>query len=358
MANLEKWYFYKGRIVSPNFKNISHIRAKFKSIGFDCLFDINEQIVPRCVLEFYCQLTFTYNPEGQFVVNFVIQNKSFSLTLEEFGQILKIPFKGQASNTEMWSLDHLSVSVPSRGLYKTKPPSPRAIKTLIQVPRQGQETRTKNKKTIVVGENEILTREIQTHMKPWVDIIRENAICLGGHRDHVSACLCHMLYCIETSTPYNLAFFILKRMEKTRFKPKELLPYGMLLTRLFKHVVSVSPELAFDHYLSHDRAMHPLAPHYERKTRADRGMKRPRESNASSSSTTQNHPSPSRPLDHMVDKNDDESFHFNSSSPSQQVSSSSNVASRVRQNPSQESHDLNTFLSETITLQTQQRNAH
>ncbi|GKA49434.1 hypothetical protein Tco_0742507 [Tanacetum coccineum] len=64
-------------------------------------------------------------------------------------------------------------------------------------------------------------------------------------------------------------------MEKTRFKPKELLPYGMLLTRLFKHVVSVSPELAFDHYLSHDRAMHPLAPHYERKTRADRGMKRP-----------------------------------------------------------------------------------
>ncbi|GKD45086.1 hypothetical protein Tco_1269731 [Tanacetum coccineum] len=54
--------------------------------------------------------------------------------------------------------------------------------------------------------------------------------------------------------------------------------------RLFKHVVSVSPELAFDHYLSHDRAMHPLAPHYERKTRADRGKKRPREPNASSSS--------------------------------------------------------------------------
>ncbi|GJS64314.1 hypothetical protein Tco_0678878 [Tanacetum coccineum] len=192
----------------------------------------------------------------------------------------------QASTTEMWSLDHLSVSVQSRGLYKTKPPYPRVIKSLIQVPRQGQETRTKNKKTIVVGENKILTREIQTHMKPWVEIIRENAICLGGHRDHVSACLCHMLYCIETSTPYNLAFFILKRMENTRFKPKELLPYGMLLTRLFKHVVSVSPELAFDHYLSHDRAMHPLAPHYERKTRADRGKKRPRESNASSSSTT------------------------------------------------------------------------
>ncbi|GKC82770.1 hypothetical protein Tco_1138487 [Tanacetum coccineum] len=153
-------------------------------------------------------------------------------------------------------------------------------------------------------------------MKPWVDIIPENAIYLGGHKDHVSACLCHMLYCIETSTRYNLAFFILKRMEKTRSKPKELLPYGMLFTRLFKDVVFVFPELAIDHYISHDRVMHPLAPHYERKTRPDRGKKRPCKSNASSSSTTLNHPSSSHPLVDTLDEHDDESFHSNSSSPS------------------------------------------
>ncbi|GJU45364.1 hypothetical protein Tco_1202630 [Tanacetum coccineum] len=153
-------------------------------------------------------------------------------------------------------------------------------------------------------------------MKPWVDIIRENAICLGGYKDHVFACLCHMLYCIETSTRYNLAFFVLKRIEKTRSKPKELLPYGMLLTRLFKHVVFVFPELAIDLYISHDRVMHLLAPHYEQKTRSDHGKKRPRESNASSSSTTLNHPSSSHPLDDPIDEDDDESFHSNSSSPS------------------------------------------
>ncbi|GKF55523.1 hypothetical protein Tco_0165863 [Tanacetum coccineum] len=124
-------------------------------------------------------------------------------------------------------------------------------------------------------------------------------------------------------------------MEKTRFKPKELLPYGMLLT-------------------SHAS----LAPYYKRKTRADRGKKRLRESNASSSSTTLNHPSSSFPLDHMVDENDDESFHSNSSLPSLQFSSSSNVTSRVCQNSSYESHDLNTLLSETMTFQTQQRDAH
>ncbi|GJW56780.1 hypothetical protein Tco_0103511 [Tanacetum coccineum] len=174
----------------------------------------------------------------------------------------------------MWSLDHLSISVPSKGRYKTTPPSPSVIKSFVQVPRQGHVNCTKNK---------------------------ENPLSL------------------------------------------------------FKHIVSVSPELAFDHYLSHDQAMHPLAPHYERKSRADRGKKRPRESNASSSSsTTQNHPSLFPPLDAIVDKNDDESFHSNSSSsPSQNVSSSSNVVPRVIQNPPHESHNLNTYLSETINIQTQ-----
>ncbi|GKB81773.1 hypothetical protein Tco_0948668, partial [Tanacetum coccineum] len=103
---------------------------------------------------------------------------------------------------------------------------------------------------------------------------------------------------------------------KTQSKPKELLSYGMLLTRLFKHVVSVFPELAIDHYISHARVMDPLNPHYERKTRSDRGKKRPRESNASSSSTDLNHPSSSHSLDDTFGKNDDESFHSNSSSPS------------------------------------------
>ncbi|GJY22130.1 hypothetical protein Tco_0394696 [Tanacetum coccineum] len=186
----------------------------------------------------------------------------------------------------MWLLDYLSISVPSKGRYKTTLPSPNVIKSLIQVPRQGQVTRTKNKKTIVVDKNKILSREIQPHMKPWVDII------------------------------------------------------------------------PIDHYLSHDRVMHPLAPHYERKTRSDHGKKRPRDSNASSSSTTLNHPSSSRPLDDIVDENDEESFHSNSSSPSQNISSSSNVVSRVRQNPPHESPHLNTYLSETINLQAQQRDAH
>nr|GEV88863.1 reverse transcriptase domain-containing protein [Tanacetum cinerariifolium] len=95
-------------------------------------------------------------------------------------------------------------------------------------------------------------------------------------------------------------------------------------------------------------------------TRSDHGKKRPRELNTSSSSstTTQNHPSSSLLLDAIIDENNDESFHSNSSSPYQNISSSSNVVPRVRQNLPHESHDLNTYLSETINIQTQQRDAH
>nr|GEY02546.1 hypothetical protein [Tanacetum cinerariifolium] len=147
-------------------------------------------------------------------------------------------------------------------------------------------------------------------------------------------------------------------MEKTQNKPKELLPYGMLLSRLFKHVVSVFPELEIDNYPLFDHVMHPIAPLYERKTRADEGKKRPRKSNASSSSSTLNHPPSSHLLDDSINENDDESFHSNPSSPSQNISSSSNDVFSVHQNPPYKSHYLNTILSETINLQTQQRDAH
>ncbi|GJT23529.1 hypothetical protein Tco_0893466 [Tanacetum coccineum] len=81
------------------------------------------------------------------------------------------------------------LALPPKVVIKTTPSSPSVIKTLIQTPRQGHVTRVRNKKTIDADENENLNREIQNHMKSWVDIIRENVLCLGGHRDHVPACL-------------------------------------------------------------------------------------------------------------------------------------------------------------------------
>ncbi|GKE08820.1 hypothetical protein Tco_1412371 [Tanacetum coccineum] len=246
------------------------------------------------------------------------------------------------------------MSIPTKGHYQTTLPSPSVIKTPIQTPLQGHITRVHNKKTVDVDENEILNREIQNHMKSWVEIVRENVFYLGGHRDHVPACLSHMLYCNETSTKYNLAFFILKQMESIQNLPKANLPYRMLLTRLFTRIVSSFPELSDDRYILCDRVIHPLAPHYERKTRSDHGTKRCRLSNPSSSSNALDHSSSS----HHVDENDEESSHSNTPSPSQLINSLSNVVPRVFENPPHENQIMHTYQTEILNHQSHHRDEH
>ncbi|GKD66656.1 hypothetical protein Tco_1308764, partial [Tanacetum coccineum] len=144
-------------------------------------------------------------------------------------------------------------------------------------------------------------------------------------------------------------------METIRNKPKVILPYEMLLTRLFNHVVSNFPELAIDRYILYDRVMHPLAPHYERKTRSNHGTKRCRDSNPSSSSTALNHSSSSHHLDENVD---DEEFSHSNTPSSQLVRSLSNVVPRVFENLPHESQSLNSYQTKIINHQIQQRDEH
>ncbi|GKB35664.1 hypothetical protein Tco_0880606 [Tanacetum coccineum] len=96
-------------------------------------------------------------------------------------------------------------------------------------------------------------------MKHWEELIRENVFGLGGHRDHLSASLTHMLYCIVAEEQYNLAYFFVKRIECARVTPNVNLPYGMFLTRLFRHVMEHYAHLDNGIYNVVDRVMHPLA---------------------------------------------------------------------------------------------------
>ncbi|GKC05737.1 hypothetical protein Tco_0997347 [Tanacetum coccineum] len=169
-------------------------------------------------------------------------------------------------------------------------------------------------------------------MKTWVEIICENVFCLGGNWDYAPACLCHMLYCIATSTKYNLAFFIIKQMKTVRRQPKVILTYEMLLTRFFNHIMSHYPELSNDRYILYDRVMNPLAPHYERKTRADHGKKRCRHSTSSSTSALVN-PSSSHPIDDENVVNDEGISRASTPSLSCFVKSLSNDIPQTFSNP-------------------------
>ncbi|GKA63505.1 retrovirus-related pol polyprotein from transposon TNT 1-94 [Tanacetum coccineum] len=151
------------------------------------------------------------------------------------------------------------------------------------------------------------------------------------------------------SEQYNLAYFIAKRMELVTKQPRLIMPYSMLLTRLFKHVMTISHGVLDDYYDLHDHVMYPLTAQQEQKTRKYYGTKRGRHSTSSSSAFGQ--PSSS----HLNDDNDDDDENVkgtsrtSTSSPTHFVNSLINEVPRVFENPPNINPDMEPF----YTLQTE-----
>ncbi|GKC75250.1 hypothetical protein Tco_1126024 [Tanacetum coccineum] len=136
-------------------------------------------------------------------------------------------------------------------------------------------------------------------MKKWEELIGENVLRLGGHRDHLPACLAHILYCILAEQQYNLAYFFVKRIERARVTPKAHLPYGIFLTRLFRHVMEHYPHLDNGIYDVVERVTRPLVLRQARRPRSDGGKAR---HSVSSTSAHHNHGSSS----HQGDNDEDD----------------------------------------------------
>ncbi|GJT20727.1 retrovirus-related pol polyprotein from transposon TNT 1-94 [Tanacetum coccineum] len=197
--------------------------------------------------------------------------------------------------------------------YQTNLPSLDDIISYVREDREGRVTRIRHQEEIKVQNYQILTREIVSTLKPLEEIIRDNVFCLGGNRDHIPACLCCMLYCVANSEKFNLAYFMAKQMEWVTKQARLILPYGMLLTRLFDFIISEYPELKDESYVLYDRVMTPLAAQLERKARRDRGTRRGRRSTSSSSSFDQ--PSSSYLNDDDDDGNDEGTSRASTPSP-------------------------------------------
>ncbi|GJZ11783.1 hypothetical protein Tco_0546542 [Tanacetum coccineum] len=131
-------------------------------------------------------------------------------------------------------------SQETEGPYHTDLPIPDDIRRFLQLERV-ELNRTIKSQNVILTPNHILTKELRQDMKRWEELIRENVFRLEGHRDHLSASLAHMLYCIVAEEQYNLAYFFVKRIECARATPTANLPYGMFLTRLIEHMLSQPP---------------------------------------------------------------------------------------------------------------------
>ncbi|GJV36829.1 hypothetical protein Tco_1409306 [Tanacetum coccineum] len=161
----------------------------------------------------------------------------------------------KVSNEDLASLEY---SQETEGPYCTDLSTPNDILRLLELERVMVD-RTIKSQTVSLNPNQILTKELSPDMKQWEELIRENVFGLGGHRDHLPACLAHMLYCVVAEEQYNLAYFFIKRIQCARYTSTANLPYGMFLTRLYRHVMEIYPHLDNGIYAIVDRARHSIS---------------------------------------------------------------------------------------------------
>ncbi|GKC85558.1 hypothetical protein Tco_1141275, partial [Tanacetum coccineum] len=241
-------------------------------------------------------------------------------------------------------LDELEYGIPSDGPYQTNTRSIEDIISSIQIDREGQVCRIRHEEEIDVLEYQILTREIVSTLKPLEEIIRENVFCLGGNQDHVPVCLCFILYCVVHSEKFNLAYYTTKRIEWVTEQAMLILPYGMLLTRLFKFIMNEYPELYKESNVLYDRVMNPLAAQLEQKIRRDHDTRRGRPS----TSSTFYQASSSYLNDDDDDGNDKGTLRASTPSPIRYVNSLTNQVPQVFQNL----HNIDSLLEPFYTRQT------
>ncbi|GJU89717.1 hypothetical protein Tco_1302140 [Tanacetum coccineum] len=132
---IENRNIHEGRVVDQAYYKSNNIERLFTNIRFNCLFQINEPIVSRFILDFYSQVTVQTDEYGYLVISFMIQHEFITLTLAQFGQILKIPYNGQAVFTNEWDLASLEYSQETEGPYCTELPTPDDIHRLLELER-------------------------------------------------------------------------------------------------------------------------------------------------------------------------------------------------------------------------------
>ncbi|GJR87437.1 zf-CCHC domain-containing protein [Tanacetum coccineum] len=318
---IENRNIHEGRVVNQAYYKSNNIERLFTNIRFNCLFQINEPIVPRFILDFYSQVMVQTDEYGYLIISFMIQHEFITLTLAQFGQILKIPYNGQAIFTNEWDLASLEYYQEIEGPYCTDHPTPNDIRRLLELER---------------GE-----------------LIRENVLRLGGHRDRLPACLAHMLYCVVTEEQYNLAYFFVKRIQCARDTLTANLSYGMFLTRLYRHGMETYPYLDNGIYNIVDRVMRPLTLKKNRRPRSDHGKAR-----HSVSSSSSHHQGVSSHQHDNDDDDDVETSRASTPSPTTYLNSLGHLNFQNYQMPSASEQTDETLFERQTTLLNQTQQMH
>ncbi|GJU50013.1 hypothetical protein Tco_1219568 [Tanacetum coccineum] len=164
-------------------------------------------------------------------------------------------------------------------------------------PRTIHEKVDKEGNTIHKLPNQIETNKLFNHLRPCELVIKENVYSAIGNKDHTQAVIALMFYCLETRQPFNLTYFIIRRMYIFRDQKDKVLPYGMILTRLFRNLKEIMAEHPFDErYKFVPRKMSSLKAKQPKKPppKRTRNVRKSKRTQLSTSSSTESSPSHNR----------------------------------------------------------------
>ncbi|GJS60603.1 hypothetical protein Tco_0655387 [Tanacetum coccineum] len=132
--------------------------------------------------------------------------------------------------------------------------------------------------------------DIHPDLKGWELFFKEILFCSIDKRIKVRACTAYMLYYLTNGRKFNFTLMIIYRMEEVIKKRKGPMPFAMLLTRLYNHILAINPQaiVLVARFTFHEHVMDPLDISRNPSTKKGKKIASPPVISSSSSSSDDN----------------------------------------------------------------------
>ncbi|GJR66980.1 hypothetical protein Tco_0013045 [Tanacetum coccineum] len=127
IRDLENRSIHEGQTMHPGFAQHSNLKSKFSDIHLQCLYDIDEDIYPRFLLELFSSAKILRDEEITIHFCFWILNRQFNIPLEYLAHILQTPLLGDCTYSNEYSLESLHKHPEEVYPYQTNIPTPDEI---------------------------------------------------------------------------------------------------------------------------------------------------------------------------------------------------------------------------------------
>nr|GEV30907.1 hypothetical protein [Tanacetum cinerariifolium] len=108
--------------------------------------------------------------------------------------------------------------------------------------------------------NKLYLADIHPELKGWELFFREHFFCSLGKRNKVNACTAYMLYYLTIKRKFNFTLMVIYRMKEVKNKQYGPMPFAMLLTRIYNHILQTNPQaiVPLARFTFHEHVMEPL----------------------------------------------------------------------------------------------------